>query len=255
MEPEQLKDLLEQVQNDELSVSRAMDELKSLPFADLGHSRIDHHRSVRCGLPEVLFCEGKSAAEIQDIAENMLQSNDNMLATRATESEFEIVKELTEDATYHERAGCITVQRSDTELPGTIGVISAGTSDAHAAEEARITCESFGASVHTVYDAGVAGLHRLLPDREPIRESDLLIVVAGMEGALPSVVAGLVDKPIIGVPTSTGYGTAFDGVTPLLGMLNSCTPAVVSVNIDNGFGAAYFACLILRTMNSTDDTQ
>ncbi len=253
MDKESLKQLLQQVQQEEVSVSRALEKFKSLPFQDLEHSRIDHHRGVRCGFPEVLFCKGKSPDEIRDIAEELLDANTNLLATRVTEEESDIFKELAPEATYHERARCVTVQVEESDLPGTVGVISAGTSDAHAAEEARVTCESFGASVHTVYDAGVAGLHRLLPDREPIQASDMLIVVAGMEGALPSVVAGLVEKPIIGVPTSTGYGTAFEGVTPLLGMLNSCTPAVVPVNIDNGFGAAYFSCLILRTMNSTTD--
>ena len=255
MDTESLKNLLEGVRDEDVSIPQALDQLKSLPIEDLEHSRIDHHRGVRCGFPEVLFCKGKSGEEILDIARELLDNDTNILATRAGEEEYEIIRDLAADAEYHERARCVTVRREETELPGTVSVISAGTSDAHAAEEARVTCESFGASVHTVYDAGVAGLHRLLPDREPIEEADFLIVVAGMEGALPSVVAGLVDKPIIGVPTSTGYGTAFDGVTPLLGMLNSCTPAVVPVNIDNGFGAAYFACLVLRTMNSTDEPQ
>lgn len=253
MRKEQLKKLFDRVREQDLSVEDALEQLQSLPFDDLGHSRVDTHRDVRCGFPEVIFCEGKTSDEIRDIAGAILDSDQNLLATRADRETYDTIESLDDSATYHERAGCVTVTRTEPEpLPGSIGIISAGTSDAHAAEEARVTAESFGAGVTTVEDAGVAGLHRLLPDREALRKATVLIVAAGMEGALPSVVGGLVDKPVIGVPTSTGYGTAFGGVTALLGMLNSCTPAVVPVNVDNGYGAAYFACQILRTR--TDDS-
>ena len=216
-------------------------------FVNLGFARVDTDRRKRCGFPEVIFCQGKTPAEVAAIARTILTHESVVLATRATPEHFAAVATALPDARHHERARCIVVERAP--LPkssGTIGVICAGTSDLPVAEEAAVTLETFGQTVERITDVGVAGLHRLLAVRERLDACRVLIVVAGMEGALPSVVAGLVSVPVIAVPTSVGYGANFGGLAALLGMLNSCGSGVTVVNIDNGFGAAYAAAQINR---------
>jgi NCAIR mutase (PurE)-related protein len=219
-------------------------------YVDLGFARVDTDRRRRCGFPEVIFCEGKTPSEVAEIARTILGHDAVVLGTRASAAHFAAVAALLPDARYHERARCIVVER--TPLPkstGVVGVICAGTSDLPVAEEAAVTLETFGQTVERITDVGVAGLHRLLAARERLAACRVLIVVAGMEGALPSVVAGLVSVPVIAVPTSVGYGASFAGVAALLGMLTSCGSGVTVVNIDNGFGAAYAAATINRMID------
>lgn len=214
---------------------------------DLGFARVDLHRATRCARPEVIFCAGKLPTETAAIAQALVQKGQNVLGTRATAADFAAVQALLPEAIYHERARCITVGAAQPRAhKWTVGVICAGTSDLPVAEEASISLESFGRKVERITDVGVAGLHRILNETDRIRGFGVLVVVAGMEGALPSVVAGLVDKPVIAVPTSVGYGASFGGLAALLGMLNSCGSGVTVVNIDNGFGAACAADDILR---------
>jgi NCAIR mutase (PurE)-related protein len=216
-------------------------------FVDLGFARVDTDRRRRVGFPEVIFAQGKTPAEVAAIARTILDHDPVLLATRATQAHFEAVAATFPDAVYHERGRCITIEREP--LPrakGRVGVICAGTSDLPVAEEAAVTLEVFGHPAERICDVGVAGLHRLLAVRPVLDACRVLIVVAGMEGALPSVVAGLVDRPVIAVPTSIGYGASFGGLAALLGMLNSCGSGVTVVNIDNGFGAAYAAATINR---------
>lgn len=221
------------------------------PFVDLGFARVDTDRRRRCGFPEVIFAEGKTAAQVQAIARTILASEPVVLITRASAGHYEAVAEVFPGAAWHERARCIVVEREPLpKLAGTIGVVCAGTSDLPVAEEAAVTLAVFGNEVARITDVGVAGLHRLLAERERLAACHVLIVVAGMEGALPSVVAGLVDRPVIAVPTSIGYGANFGGLAALLGMLNSCGSGVTVVNIDNGFGAAYAAAQINRLANA-----
>jgi NCAIR mutase (PurE)-related protein len=216
-------------------------------FVDLGFARVDTDRRRRCGFPEVVFGEGKTAAQVQAIARVILASDPVLLVTRARAEHFAAVAEVFPAAVWHERARCIVVEREPLpKLTGSIGIVCAGTSDLPVAEEAAVTLTAFGHTVERITDVGVAGLHRLLAERERMAACRVLIVVAGMEGALPSVVAGLVDKPVIAVPTSIGYGANFGGVAALLGMLTSCGSGVTVVNIDNGFGAAYAAAQINR---------
>ncbi len=218
-------------------------------FVDLGFARVDVDRRRRTGFPEVIFGLGKTPAEVVRIAAVILEREPIVLATRVDRSHFEAVQSEFPAAVFHERARCLTIERSALpKLARSIGVIAAGTSDLPVAEEAAVTLEIFGNPVERIYDAGVAGLHRLLGETERLRECAALVVVAGMEGALPSVVAGLVDKPVIAVPTSVGYGASFGGLAALLGMLNSCGSGVTVVNIDNGFGAAYAAATINRLL-------
>ena len=212
------------------------------PFVDLGFARVDVDRRRRTGFPEVIFGQGKTPAEVARIAAVILEREPVLLATRISREQFEAVQKEFPAAVSHERARCLTIEREPLpKLQRSVGVVAAGTSDLPAAEEAAVTLEIFGNPVERVYDAGVAGLHRLLVETDRLRECAALIVVAGMEGALPSVVAGLVDKPVIAVPTSTAYGASFGGLAALLGMLNSCGSGVTVVNIDNGFGVAYAA--------------
>ncbi|MEO5719085.1 MAG: nickel pincer cofactor biosynthesis protein LarB [Chthoniobacterales bacterium] len=216
-------------------------------FIDLGFARVDVDRRRRTGFPEVIFGQGKTPEEVARIAEVILAREPVLLATRVTRDQFEAVQAKFPNAIFHERARCLTIERealARLRLP--VAVVAAGTSDLPVAEEAAVTLEIFGNRVERIYDAGVAGLHRLLIETDRLRNCAALIVVAGMEGALPSVVAGLVDKPVIAVPTSTGYGASFGGLAALLGMLNSCGSGVTVVNIDNGFGAAYAAATINR---------
>ncbi len=246
MEIEKLKALLEQVKGGEIDVDTALQSLRTLPFEDLGFSKIDHHRQLRTGFPEVIFCEGKTVEHVKQISERILAAGHPLLATRATSDMYEAVKEIASAARYNALGRTITVSQSeDTGVPGIL-VVSAGTSDLPVAEEAVETAQMMGNQPERLYDVGVAGLHRLISNHEKLLTAKVIIVVAGMEGALPSVVGGLVDCPVIAVPTSIGYGASFGGLAALLGMLNSCASGVTVVNIDNGFGAGYSASLINR---------
>jgi NCAIR mutase (PurE)-related protein len=230
------------------TIEESLDKLKKLPFEDLGYACIDHHRSLRRGASEVIFGAGKEVAEIVGIMEKMVGQGDNILVTRLSSEKARQIKKKFPDSTYYQRSRILTMERVSKEIvgKGKILVISAGTSDIPVAEEAAITARFMGNEVETIYDVGVAGLHRILSHREKLMEASVLIVVAGMEGALPSVVGGLVDRPVIAVPTSTGYGASFNGIAALLGMLNSCASGVTVVNIDNGFGAGYAAGVMNR---------
>ena len=219
--------------------------LQAAPFADLGFANLDTHRSLRKGFPEVVFGAGKTPAQLVKIATRLLASENQLLVTRTTEGHFKAVKRKFKSAVHHELARCLTIVKQPLrKRPGTILVLSAGTSDLPVAEEAAVTADVMGNTVKRIYDVGVAGLHRLLARLDEIRKANVLIVVAGMEGALPSVVAGLVSRPVIAVPTSVGYGAAFGGLAALCGMLTSCGSGVTVVNIDNGFGAGYAASQI-----------
>lgn len=238
---------MESVQKGELSPETACDRLKNLPFEDLGFAKVDHHRSLRTGMPEVIYARGKTPAQVAGIFSSLAASGVNVLATRSNREQLEAVLQIEPRAVFHDVASCITLsQQPAIEVAATIGVVCAGTSDLPVAEEARVTAELMGNKVDMIVDVGVAGLHRLLAQNLRLQEASVLIVCAGMEGALPSVVGGLVGVPVIAVPTSIGYGASFGGVAALLGMLNSCSPNVTVVNIDNGFGAAYLATLINR---------
>jgi NCAIR mutase (PurE)-related protein len=245
----QLQDLLDQVARGDLDPDRAreriIDTLRERPFEDLGFARIDHHRSVRQGFPEVILGLGKTPAQIAEIAARIVDRGSTLLITRASEAAYEAVRDRVPGATYYADAAIIAFQQQDvTPGRGTIVVAAAGTSDLSVAEEAARTAELMGNQVCRLYDVGVAGLHRLLSEHARLAAARVIIVVAGMEGALPSVVSGLVSAPVIAVPTSVGYGASFGGIAALLGMLNSCSTGVSVVNIDNGFGAAAIASLI-----------
>lgn len=248
MKPTSILSILSDVERGTLSAEAAADRLKSLPFEDLGHTRVDHHRSLRTGLPEVIYAAGKTPEQTASIFASLATSGVDVLATRVDPVAADLLLSQHPDATYSALARTVALRYSSetSELRGRIAVVCAGTSDLFIAEEAAITAEIFHAQVTRLYDVGVAGIHRLLAVRHELAEADVIIVCAGMEGALPSVVGGLVGVPVIAVPTSVGYGASFGGVTALLGMLNSCSPNVTVVNIDNGFGAAYSAVLIAR---------
>lgn len=246
MEIEKLKALLEQVKDGEVAVDDALQSLRTLPFEDLGFSKIDHHRQLRTGFPEVIFCQGKTVEHVKQISARILSAGHPLLATRATPDMYAAVQAIQSTARYNDLARTITVRQSEDEgMPGIL-VVSAGTSDLPVAEEAVETALMMGNQPERLYDVGVAGLHRLINNHEKLLTARVIIVVAGMEGALPSVVGGLVDCPVIAVPTSIGYGASFGGLAALLGMLNSCASGVTVVNIDNGFGAGYSASLINR---------
>jgi len=245
MKAEEIKKLFQEVKRGKLSPDEAVQQLKHLPFEDLGHSKVDHHRRVRTGMPEVIFGQGKTATHLGTIFERLAARGSNVLATRASIVQFEDVRMRVPKAEYHALARCITLKQDRKKYgKGRIVVVSAGTSDIPVAEEALITAQIMGNDVDHVYDVGVAGIHRLLANRETISKARVVIVCAGMEGALPSVVGGLVGVPVIAVPTSVGYGASFQGLAALLGMLNSCASNVSVVNIDNGFGAGYVASMI-----------
>lgn len=240
-------DLLAQVERGGLSAGAAAERLATLPFEDIGHTRIDHHRSLRVGLPEVIYARGKSPEQTAAIFERLAASGVDVLATHANQATAQLVVAAHPQARYHAVAKLLTLRQSPSaEQRGQVAVLCAGTSDLPVAEEAAFSAEAFGVRVSRFYDVGVAGLHRLLSVHESLREAHVVIVCAGMEGALPSVVGGLVGVPVVAVPTSVGYGASFGGAAALLGMLNSCSPNVTVVNIDNGFGAAYVATLIAR---------
>lgn len=252
MDRDRLKQLLEQVKGGRVEVEQALERLRSLPFEDLGYARLDCHRQLRNGVAEVIYCEGKTIDQIQGIVRRMLDHHDNILATRATPAVYEAVREVVADSTYHEPARIIRIRPRALDPVGNLAVISAGTADLPVAEEAAVTAEALGNRVHRVYDAGVAGIHRLLAVCDQLFRAHVAVVVAGMEGALAGVVGGLVSCPVIAVPTSVGYGASFGGLAALLGMLNSCAAGVSVVNIDNGFGAGYQASLINRMAARTE---
>jgi NCAIR mutase (PurE)-related protein len=247
MDSASIRKLLEAVRNGDTSPDEAVSRLRHMPFEDVGFAKIDHHRRVRSGMPEVIFSQGKTPAQVAKIFKHMAAQGGNVLATRASAEHFRAVKKIVGKAEYRELARAIVLKQDATAYgKGTVVVISAGTSDIPVAEEALVTAEIMGNEVAHLYDVGVAGIHRLLAGREVMERARVIIVCAGMEGALPSVVGGLARVPVIAVPTSVGYGASFQGLAALLGMLNSCASNVSVVNIDNGFGAGYVASMINR---------
>lgn len=247
MEPEKLKELLLSFKKGKISLEKIIEHLKHLPFEDLGFARIDHHRSLRKGFPEVIYGQGKTPEQLIAIIEKMLSSNQTVLVTKLEKATYDKIKKQVQEIEYNEQAQAAAINRSSKIIrEGIILVITAGTSDIPVAEEAAFTAEVMGNKVHRLYDVGVAGIHRLLQEKDILFSAKIIIVAAGMEGALPSVVAGLVPAPVIAIPTSVGYGTSFGGLSALLAMLNSCSSGVAVMNIDNGFGAGYFASLVNR---------
>jgi len=248
MTEKRIRDLLDKVAAGKMTPASAFRMLGELPFEDLGFAKIDSHRSLRRGVPEVIFGEGKTAAQLVAIGQRVLASNSNLIITRLSEDKARVVRQKLRGLKYHAdaRIGMIVKERAKISGHGVVTVLCAGTSDTPVAEEAALCAELFGNRVVRIYDVGVAGIHRLTANLDAIREASVIIVIAGMEGALPSVVAGLIDKPVIAVPTSVGYGASMGGIAALLAMLNSCAGGVTVVNIDNGFGAALAATLINR---------
>lgn len=247
MSTDELRELLEAIRDRRLSIEQAVSRLSAPPVRDIGHSRIDTHRELRCGLPEVVYGAGKRPNELVEIAQTILGDHNRLLITRCTAEGVASLAEAVPSARHHERSAAVTVGLPERESgEGLVVVVSAGTSDGGVAEEAAITARMLGSRVEEINDVGVAGLHRVLESAERLRAARALVVVAGMEGALPSVVGGLVDRPVIAVPTSVGYGASFGGLAALLAMLNSCAAGISVVNIDNGFGAGYQAALINR---------
>jgi hypothetical protein len=254
MNPEKLKELLRNVAAGAVSCEEALERLRALPFEDLGFAKIDHHRALRQGAPEVIFAENKTPGQVAEIVGRIRAQGNNVLATRCGADVVAAVCAAHPDAVHHEAARTITVTVHPPKLQaGYVAVVCAGTSDIPVAEEAAVTCEAMGVTARRVYDVGVAGIHRLLNQHATLTGANALVVCAGMEGALPSVVGGLVDVPIIAVPTSVGYGAHFGGIAPLLAMLNSCATGVAVVNIDNGFGAGMLAARINRLANRTGE--
>ena len=247
MNADSIRKLFEEVRSGSLSPDDAVSRLRHMPFEDLGFAKVDHHRALRVGMPEVIFGQGKTPTQLTGIFERLAKHGRNVLATRADGKQFAAVKKTIRGAEYRDLARAIILQRDrKTYGKGIITVVSAGTSDIPVAEEAVVTAEMMGNDVQHLYDVGVAGIHRLLANREALTKARVIVVCAGMEGALPSVVGGLVGVPVIAVPTSVGYGASFKGIAALLGMMNSCASNVSVVNIDNGFGAGYVASLINR---------
>lgn len=245
MQGESLRELLEAVKQGRMSVEEAVGHLRKLPFESLGFANVDHHRAIRCGFPEVIFCQGKTANQVEEIFKSLAATGGDVLATRAAPEHVQTVLATFSHAKYHEAARCLTLQQIEKRLTeGMIALVAAGTSDIPVIEEARVTCQIMGQKTELLYDVGVAGLHRLLAQAPTLHEARVVVVAAGMEGALASVVGGLVEAPVIAVPTSVGYGASFGGITALLAMLNTCAPGVTVVNIDNGFGAGYMASMI-----------
>lgn len=245
MNENDIKELLESIKNGGMSIEEGTEKLKDLPFKELGYAKVDNHREMRVGYPEVIYCAGKTVEQVKGIVEFMLSKNNNILGTRATEEMYNAVREICPEAEYSKLARTITVRKKEVSVPDTfIAVVTAGTSDIPVAEEAAVTAEILGNKVERVFDVGVAGIHRLFNRLDVIRSAKVVIVIAGMEGALASVVGGLIDKPVIAVPTSVGYGANFGGLSALLTMLNSCASGISVVNIDNGFGAGYLASMI-----------
>ena len=247
MEPRAIRSLLEAFRAGNLNTDQVLEKLRQLPFEDLGFAKVDHHRRIRCGFPEVIYCAGKTVDQVLAIAEARLGGGGNLLGTRASQEVMAAMAQRYPQADCNQAARTVTVRLNEPEPgAGTIAIVAAGTSDLPVAEEARVTVEIMDQTTDAIYDVGIAGLHRLLAHNEQLQSANVLVVAAGMDGALPAVVAGLVDKPVIAVPTSVGYGASFQGIAPLLTMLNSCAAGVAVVNIDNGFGAGYIAAMINR---------
>ncbi|MDP9237558.1 MAG: nickel pincer cofactor biosynthesis protein LarB [Chloroflexota bacterium] len=246
MDEHRLRELLASVAEGRTEIGAAVEELRHMPYEDIGFAKVDHHRALRDWMPEVILGLGKTPEQIVGIARSLLEGSDRLLATRLEPAAARALLEAIPDARHHEIARCVTVERLPVPKVEGVTVVCAGTADLPVAEEAAITAEIAGNAVQRMYDVGVAGLHRLLDQLPALREARALVVVAGMEGALPSVVAGLVSSPVIAVPTSIGYGASFNGLAPLLSMLNSCAAGVGVVNIDNGFGGGYLAASINR---------
>jgi len=247
MKADEIKKLFEQVKKGKVSPDEAVQKLRHMPFEDLGFAKVDHHRSLRVGMPEVIFGQGKTAKQVAEIFSRLADHGTNVLATRASEEHFEAVQKKVDGVEYHPLPRAIVLRQDETKYgKGRIVVVSAGTSDIPVAEEAVVTADIMGNDVKHVYDVGVAGIHRLMANHGVLTGARVVVVVAGMEGALPSVVGGLIGAPVIAVPTSIGYGASFQGLAALLGMLNSCASNVSVVNIDNGFGAGYVASIINR---------
>ena len=241
-----LRELLEKYRTGEMTGDDVIGRLRDLPYEDLGFARIDHHRGLRWGFPEVIFCEGKTPGQVEAIARGIIAKGENLLATRASAAVYEHLHKTIPDAVYDESSRTITRKtRKTPSLPGRVLIITAGTTDLPVAGEALVTARMLGLDAEIAADIGVAGVHRVLDVRDKIEAASVIIVVAGMEGALPSVIGGMTGSPLIAVPTSTGYGTSLGGIAPLLGMLNSCVPGIAVMNIDNGFGAAFLAFRIL----------
>lgn len=237
-----LRQILEKVKTGELTIPLAMEKLSFLPYENIEFARIDHHRHLRTGIPEVVFCEGKALTHIKSIVESILKRGSNLLATRVDNNIFELLKSIDQRITFRPVARiAYLINKPNPETEGIILIITAGTADIPVAEEAKITCEVLGNRVDTLYDVGVAGVHRIIQEREKLSNARVICVIAGMEGALASIVGGMTDRPVIAVPTSVGYGANFKGLSALLTMINSCTPGIAVVNIDNGFGAACLA--------------
>jgi pyridinium-3,5-biscarboxylic acid mononucleotide synthase len=251
MRREAVLELLRQLEARQTTPEAVAERLAQLPFEDLGFAKLDHQRSLRSGMPEVIFAQGKTPEQVATIFAKLAASGVSVLATRASHDQLTAVREAVPAAEFHALARSITLRQGEAQPAGRVLVVCAGTSDLPIAEEAAVTAEIFGAQVTRISDVGVAGLHRLLAHLEPLRAADAIVACAGMEGALASVIGGLVEAPVIAVPTSVGYGAAFEGVAALLGMLNACSPNVTVVNIDNGFGAGYVATLIARGPRST----
>ena len=247
MEKNKITALLKRVRENKITVNEAFMKLRHLPYEDLGFAKVDHHRLMRTGFPEVVFCQGKTPEQILDIFKALCRKNKKVLLTRVDGSIFRKIKKINRRVIYNAQARTVCLDEKKPVRKGLVSVVCAGTADIPAAEEAAVTAELFGSRVEKVYDVGVAGLHRLLDSFKKIASSRCIIVLAGMDGALPSVIGGLASCPVIAVPTSVGYGANFKGVAPLLTMLNSCAPGVSVVNIDNGFGAGYIASLINRS--------
>jgi NCAIR mutase (PurE)-related protein len=245
MNAKEVEKLLKDVKKGETSIEDALEILKNFPYTDLGFARIDHHREMRTGYPEIIYCAGKSVEQVREIFRVMSEKESNVIGTRANNEMYEAVRSILTDAVYYPAARIISLQKKKPKVPKSrIAIITAGTSDMPVAEEAAVTAELLGNNVLKIYDAGVAGIHRLVDKLPEIRNCRVIIVIAGMEGALASVVGGLVDKPVIAVPTSVGYGANFGGISALLAMLTSCSTGVTVVNIDNGFGAGFAASMI-----------
>ncbi len=241
MNRQKLEQLLRRVRDKSQSVSSALDQLRSLPYEDLGFASVDHHRSIRQGFPEVIFCEGKTTKQVVAIAAALLKHHKPLLATRASSEVATAIRRLDRRAVYYDDARLVAIRDPKRTLEGHVLVVTAGTSDIPVAEEARVTAEVMGSKVETLYDVGVAGIHRLLERHQRLTSANAIVVAAGMDGVLPSVVGGLVDCPVVAVPTSRGYGASFGGLAALLTMLNSCAAGVGVMNIDNGFGAGVLA--------------
>jgi pyridinium-3,5-biscarboxylic acid mononucleotide synthase len=250
MHKDKLINILHKYKANEISEKEILSHMENLPYEDISFARIDHHRELRQGFPEVIFCQDKTPEQISAISQKIVEHGSNLLATRASIEKFKAVKEVLSNAEYNETAKAIFYKRAEIKkIPGKVIVITAGTSDIPIASETLVTGEMLGLDIKIISDVGVAGIHRIFDNIEELNSAAVIIVLAGMEGALASVVAGLVQSPVIAVPTSVGYGSSFNGLTPLLGMLNSCVPGVAVMNIDNGFGAAALAFKILNTVN------